>query len=624
METTVSDPLVGRLLDGRYRVGERIARGGMATVYQGTDTRLDREVALKVMHPGFAEDHAFVERFVREARVAARVSHPNVVSVFDQGDDDGLVFLAMEYVHGRTLRDLLRERGRFGAAEALDLMQPVLAGLAAAHDAGLVHRDIKPENVLIADDGRIKVADFGLSRAASTASAQSTQGVLIGTVAYLSPEQVERGTADMRSDVYAAGVLLFELLTGSTPYAGESPLAVAYQHVNGQVPAPSTLAPGTPPAVDALVLAATQRDPGRRPANAAAFLADVRRVRRDLPEVADPVADLGHQTLVVALPGTAAAARRPGQAAKPGKPPKEPKAPRKRRRKGPILLALLLVLAVAAGGTGWWFGSGRYTPVPSVLGQDQPTAEATLATADLKAAVAESVYSEDVPAGLVISTDPEPTVDARRGSTVDLVLSLGPERYAVPELANLTADEAKAALEGTKLALGPVAEEYSETVEVGRIIRFDPPVGTSSKPQTPVSVWVSKGPAPVPVPKIVGASTADAQKALKSVGLSGKEVGREFSETAPKGVVIRSDPAPDTVVNKGTEVKYVVSDGPPPVPVPNVTDKKLSDAEKILTDAGFKVSVNKPPVVILNRVISQSPGGGNTAPRGSTVTITVI
>ncbi|MEP6760580.1 MAG: protein kinase, partial [Sporichthyaceae bacterium] len=247
MDTTLQDPLVGRVLDGRYHVESRLARGGMATVYLALDRRLDRTIAVKVMHPQLAEDEEFVSRFIREAKSAARLSHPNVVAVYDQGADDGAVFLAMEHVAGRTLRDLMREKGRLSPRQTLEIMESVLAALGAAHHAGIVHRDVKPENVLLADDGRIKVADFGLARAVSGGTNHtSATGVLMGTVAYLSPEQVERGVADPRSDVYAAGILMFEMLTGAKPYDGETAIQVAYRHVHDDVPAPSSMVPGLP------------------------------------------------------------------------------------------------------------------------------------------------------------------------------------------------------------------------------------------------------------------------------------------------------------------------------------------------------------------------------------------
>src|SRR5215468_1212445 len=283
MDDTLADPLTGRLLDGRYAVTARVAHGGMATVYQATDTRLDREVALKVMHAELARDEEFVRRFIGEAKSVARLSQENVVAVYDQGSDGPFLYLAMEYVPGRTLKQLLRDSGRFPPATALEIMAGVLGGLAAAHASGIAHRDVKPENVLVTADGRVKVADFGLARA-QWAAGHTQAGLLVGTVAYVPPEQVTGGTTGPRGDVYSAGVMLFELLTGRLPFTGDTPLSIAYQHVNTDVPAPSALVPGIPPAIDQLVLAATSRDPARRFADAGEFREAVRRVREGLPE----------------------------------------------------------------------------------------------------------------------------------------------------------------------------------------------------------------------------------------------------------------------------------------------------------------------------------------------------
>src|SRR5947209_6295638 len=279
MDTTLSDPMVDRLIDGRYAVHHRIARGGMASVYLATDTRLDRRVAVKVMHPGYADDPDFVARFNREARAAAGLNSPDVVSVYDQGTDDGHPFLVMEHVPGATLRTVLRERGRLSPAEALAVMDHVLAALAVAHTAGLVHRDVKPENVLVTPDGRVKVADFGLARAAAGSTITANDSTLLGTAAYLAPEQVRDGSSDARTDVYAAGVMLFKLLTGAPPFSGDSAVSVAYRHVNEDVPEPSSRVTGIPPELDALVLAATARDPFDRPADARALHASLESVR---------------------------------------------------------------------------------------------------------------------------------------------------------------------------------------------------------------------------------------------------------------------------------------------------------------------------------------------------------
>ena len=316
-----TDHLTGRVLDGRYLIGSRIARGGMATVYEATDLRLDRTVAVKVMHPGLGDDDEFAARFVAEARAAAKLSHPNVVAVFDQGNDDGTVFLAMELIPGHTLRDTIGKEAPLSPARTLALLEPVVSALASAHRAGLIHRDVKPENVLIADDGRIKVADFGLAKAMSATTQHTATGVLIGTVSYVAPELVVEGRSDARADVYAVGVILYELLTGKKPHEGETPIQVAYKHVHEDVPPPSRRVPGIPDYVDALVARATARDREQRPADAGVLLHHLRRVNqavtsgvRSDPDLVDdllPRTDHRHRR-GAPPPGTGAGRHQPG------------------------------------------------------------------------------------------------------------------------------------------------------------------------------------------------------------------------------------------------------------------------------------------------------------------------
>ena len=636
MTTQVTDPVVGRLLDGRYRVGERIARGGMATVYTGMDTRLDRPVAVKIMHAGFADDEDFVARFTREARSAARLSHPNVVAVFDQGEDDGTVFLVMEYVAGRTLRDLLRERGRLSPTEAFDVLEPVLAALSAAHQAGIVHRDVKPENVLLADDGRIKVADFGLARAATAAgSSQATQGVLIGTVAYLSPEQVERGVADARSDVYSAGILLYELLTGTPPFTGESPMAVAYAHVHEDVPLPSLARPGLHPSVDALVSKATRRDPDERPADAGRLLQAVVDLRRLVPAAEldsasayTPVVTSSNDTLVVPLPGLGSD---PGPTPKSGVgavgPPSQgpPRAARK-SHPGRIAIALLLLLALATGAAwaSWWYGEGRWTTTPAVLGLDQEAATAKLTEAGLVAAVGDPVFSETVPAGKVFATDPEPTQRIREGGTVTLTLSKGPERFEVPNVVGKTQAQAEAALSSAGLAVGEVSKEYSDTVKAGDVIRSNPKAGASLRAETAVRLAVSKGPQPVTMPNVVGQESTAAQATLLGLGLKPKVTGEKFSNKVPAGSVLTQSEKSGTTVDKGSQIDLVISKGPQLFEVPNVFGERTDKAVKILEKAGFTVRVSKILGGVFDTVRSQSPGGGSMQPKGTEITIRVV
>ena len=476
MNSSAPDPVIGRLLHQRYLVEELIARGGMASVYRGTDTRLGRTVALKVMAPVFAEDPDFVARFSREAQAAAGIYDGNVVIVHDQGEDDGLVYLVMEYVPGRTLRDLLTERGRLDPTEALDVIEPVLAALQAAHAVGLVHRDVKPENVLIGLDGRIKVTDFGLARAAAaTPTSGASQGVLMGTMAYLAPEQT-RGVADARSDVYSAGILLFEMLTGETPFQDDNAIGLAYRHVHDVVPAPSTLVGGVPGSVDALVAQATQQDPDARPRDAAAMLALVEQARRGVlepPAPTPPEPDL-QQTLVVPIPpapGTPAAAGAAGAVAVPvsGVVVDPGRAPAKRRRsRGWIALAVVVLLAVTAGAAAYWLGTGRYTTVPGVVGVAAKQAETKLAEQGLSWEYGKAGFSEIVPEGQVLSSDPEPGGRVQNGGTVVLVLSKGPERYQVPKLVGLTVGQAVDKLAKRTLVVGNTSKEFSDDHQGGQ------------------------------------------------------------------------------------------------------------------------------------------------------------
>jgi eukaryotic-like serine/threonine-protein kinase len=531
VDATVSDSLIGRVLDGRYRVEARIARGGMATVYRALDTRLDRVVALKVMHQVFAEDDEFVARFIREAKSAARLSHPNVVAVFDQGDDAGQVFLAMEYVHGRTLRDLIRERRRLMPQEALSVLQPVLAALSAAHAAGLVHRDVKPENVLLADDGRVKVADFGLARAAANRAATSAT-TLIGTVAYLAPEQVTRGVADPRSDVYAAGIMLFEMLTGRPPYDGETAISVAYRHANEDVPPPSSLVPETPPQVDALVARATARDPDQRPHDAGAFLAETVRVRRSLPALeADATSPTTlvprtQHTLVVELPDAGAGYDRPAwyppQPPPPAQPPtmveEEYRRPRRRRR-GWIALLVILLLAAGAGTAGWYYGIERNTTAPSLIGITAAQAQAKAASGHVTLVIAASDstdWSSTVPANQVWDQTPKANTKLHRGDTVTVRISKGKHLSTVPSFVptQTTFAAYQQALAAVGLSATTPTQTYDPTVPLGNVISVDPPAGTQEDYGKSVNVKISQGPQPIAITNYTGKTYDEANKAL--------------------------------------------------------------------------------------------------------------
>ncbi|MFI6678854.1 Stk1 family PASTA domain-containing Ser/Thr kinase [Kribbella sp. NPDC050470] len=644
VDTQVSDRLVGRVLDGRYRVGARVAKGGMATVYQALDMRLDRVVALKVMHDGLGDDAQFTRRFVAEARAAARLSHPNVVAVFDQGDDDGTLFLAMEYVPGRTLRDVIREQAPLTPSRALDLLAPILSALSAAHDAGIVHRDIKPENVLISDNGVVKVADFGLARAVSATGNTATQGLLMGTVSYLAPELVTDGSADARSDVYSSGILLYEMLTGNKPHSGDTPIQVAYAHVHADVPAPSAEQPSIPPYVDALVQRATARDRDLRPADARVLSRQVRRVRsaldEGLPDDPELTGDLTvpiqqirqdsgyddgytrgapeengqllrHDTIVVPVENG-----RPTGAARVHAPP---------QRKGRGLIALIAILAAAIGvGTAaWYYGIHRYTATPNLVNMVPADAATKAEKAGLRTTLANQDFSEDVPTGEVMATDPAPGDRIRKNGEIGLTVSKGPERYRVPQLAGLDLEAAKRALDPIKLITGQINEQYNESVPAGRVIAFSPKFDTVVKPGTAVNLAISKGKRPITVPDTTGKSYRDASKELRRLGFV---IGRtdQYDEKVAEGKVISQSPNTGTLFAKD-KVQLVVSKGPPLVEVPNVKGKRLADAQRILTEAGFTVKTEKAPYGLgLNIVAAQNPGAKKKVKPGSEVVITVL
>lgn len=651
----MDDALIGRLVDGRYRVRSRIARGGMATVYEASDERLGRDVALKVMHPDLAEDDEFVQRFIDEARSAAALSRDRaIVTVFDQGTSDGIVWLALELVRGRTLRQVIAERGRLDPRTALAVMDPVLAALAAAHDAGIVHRDVKPENVLVGDDGHVQVADFGLAHAVSGAPPRgaSTRGLLLGTVAYISPEQALGHPATKASDVYAAGVLLYELLTGHPPHDGPTDYVVVRKHVDEDVPAPSTENPDIPPAVDALVAEATARTVTDRYPDAGAFLGAVRRTRKALER--DPRSrPTGPLTAATGAGAAAAAsvgsARRsdtnpihrstasidptpsggattvppdPVSAAAVVADPFEPP-PRKRRRKRRLLRLLLTVLVLGAlGGAAWWWFDGRLVQTPAMVGMTVDEAQRVADAAGLTLVVGGEEYSETIPLDAVVTTAPAPGQPAAPGQSVTLVLSLGPERYDVPAIVGSTRADAVAALADLTLVPGEVTRRFNENVPRGQVVSQQPAAGTEVKRGAEVSFVVSKGRRPIEVPDVVGDSRQTAAETVEAAGLVPR-FGESFSDEVDKGRVISQEPSEGTLF-RGDTVSIVVSLGPETVEVPDVEGEDADDAKAELEAAGLVVRT----IVLLpagpNNVLRQAPAEGSTVRSGSEVTIYIF
>jgi serine/threonine-protein kinase len=668
---TVTDPLVGQLVDGRYEVVSRIARGGMATVYLAVDRRLDRDVALKVMHPHLAEGGAgsdFIARFRREARAAARLTHPGLVGVYDQGLDGDTSYLTMEYVDGVNLRRHLAERGSLTVGESLDVGEHVLDALAAAHRAGLVHRDVKPENVLMATDGRIKVADFGLARAVTEVTSTTT-GTVFGTVAYLAPELVVRGASDARTDVYAAGVLLYEMLTGAQPFTGETPIQIAFQHVNSDVPPPSDTASWLPVEVDELVGALAAREPDDRPADASAALALLRRTRAALdpatlgrrvdvpPAVTLPQATDGDDSTpgtagsgatavdrasaddedpapagattrieapgrTVALPIGMVTAGGSTPAGTPG---------RSRRWRRWALLGVLL-LALVGAGTWWYFaeGPGAYTTVPAVTSLTQDEAVALLDDAGLGADPVQA-FDDTAPVGTVFAADPGDGERVRKDGTVRLSVSRGPDLVDLPAgLLHAQQAVAEEALLAADLEVDYVEGDFwDDAVGLGGVLAVtdedQAPLadGAKVKRGSTVVLTISDGPEPVTIVSVAGASVAEATAQLESLGLV-VSVQEAFSDTVPAGDVISQDPAGGTEGHRRDTVTLQVSKGPETVPMPNLTGKQYDEAATILDGLGLKAERRNVLGGLFGTVRDQSVPAEQAVPKGTTITLTVV
>lgn len=623
--------MIGRLIDGRYQVRSRIARGGMATVYLATDLRLERRVAIKVMHGHLADDSTFKSRFVQEARSAARLAHPNVVNVFDQGQDSDMAYLVMEYLPGITLRDLLKDYGKLTPEQTIDIMEAVLSGLAAAHKAGIVHRDLKPENVLLADDGRIKIGDFGLARAASANTA--TGQALLGTIAYLSPELVTRGVADARSDIYALGIMMYEMLTGEQPFKGEQPMQIAYQHANDAVPTPSSKNPAVPPELDDLVLWATAKDPDQRPRDAKEMLERLMEAEKAirgesgglqptmvLPPAFGLGADNGDTQIINPAIRQQVAASTPDSAAV------LTTAAKRRRGKGWWLFALVIVLAGLAGGTGWYFGAGpgSTVPIPNLAGKTPAAAATALKELGLESTQG-TEYSTTVGKGLVSSTDPKSGASAHRGSVVTLKVSQGPKPITLPPLAGKTVDQAKAAITGAGAVVGTIAQQFDPKVPANVVISASKPDGNNISAGgayfegATVNLLASVG----AVPDVAGMSVDDATSALKNVHLLVTGGPQSYSDTVEKGDVITAQAQKDGPIKPGDTLALETSKGPEPVPVPDVVGKTWDVAKKTLKDAGFDLKYSAiadvaPAAFVVSKI---SPGANTEVAKGSTVTI---
>ena len=626
--------LSGELIDGRYQLISQIAQGGMASIYSAIDTRLDRKVAVKIMHPHLAQDEAFVNRFIREAKAAAALTHPNAVSVQDQGwNTNGVpaVFIVMEMVEGHTLREYLEESGKFGVAQTLQYLTAILGALAAAHKLGIIHRDIKPENILISNDGRIKIADFGLAHGAligSTLTAESS--VVLGSVSYLSPEQVQRGISDSRSDVYSTGILAYELLVGEKPFSGESPIQIAYMHVNNRVPRVSQSRSDIPKELDELIYSATSTNPDERPRDASIFLSAI----QDISRAIDPKRNQLSLELDIPLQKIS---EKPSRAKKKSKaepvkeitqekPIREMTAGTKRRvskrvRRNRMIAAML---AVALGIGGWYvlIGPGSRVVVPSVVGASLEEADAALTPLGLRSEVVEKRFDEEIASGKILESDPSGGGKIEEGGIVKLTISKGQERYVIPVLTGLTPEAAIKTLTSQPLKSAGITEEFNSTIPKGLVISTNPSNGEKVKRDTPVVILVSKGVEEIALTTYVGQSGEQAQNELTDAGFN-VESTFAYSETIAAGAVISQTPAGIVSAPKGSTISLVVSKGSKFVFIPNVYSIETSKAIAALKDLGLKVKVRSIGKKSVKYVTNVNPKVGAKVLRGTVVTITV-
>ena len=598
--------IIGQLIGNRYLIESQVASGGMATVYLATDQRLDRKVALKVIHPHLANDEAFQQKFVLEAKTAAKLSNPNLVNVFDQGTDGQTTYLVMEYVPGITLREALSQYGPLPTVRALEMLGQILSGLAAAHRAGILHRDLKPDNVLLADDGRVKLGDFGLARAITE---HTNSGDLVGTIAYLSPELVTRGQADARSDVYAAGILLFELLTGKQPFEGEQAVQIAYQHANSTVPAPSSLVATVPQAVDKLVAWSTAKLPTNRPADAAellskvnALVADLKAGKADKTSVMDfdlnqisPIGDSNRTEVIDSRSNFEPSSdveyifdSSSTQVLEPFSDiDKQLETQLGQSRVGLKLLISTLIVVLLSSGAGWWFGSGpgALSAIPNLTSRTVASAQAQLSVL----APAFSLVDENsttVTKGLVIRTEPAAGTYLTKGSKITIFVSSGPKMVPAPKLLNLNVADATAQLLAAGFKLGAV-NSWFDTHPIGQIYDYLGADGTPIPEGTAIDLNVSLGPIPV----VSGIDQAIAVTAIQATGLKISSIEQEFSDTVAAGKAIGLVPMTKPL-GAGGSIKLLVSKGPNLVIMPKVIGETVLAAKALLETSGLTVIVN--------------------------------
>jgi beta-lactam-binding protein with PASTA domain/predicted Ser/Thr protein kinase len=604
----MANPRKGTMVDDRYRLDHKIGSGGMADVWLAEDTELDRNVAIKILHDRFAQDGEFVQRFQREAQSAAGLQHPNVVGIFDRGSFGDTYFIAMEYVDGPSLKDLVK--GGMSTKDAIDFTRQILKAARFAHRKGIIHRDLKPQNVLIDDEGRARVADFGIARGGENSDITAT-GSVMGTAQYLSPEQAQGKPTTPQSDIYSIGVILYEALTGRVPFEGDSAVAVALKQVSEAPRRPSAINPDIPPALDAVVMRALAKDPEARFKDADAFLKalDAAEKAPDTPRPQDTAAY--------------AAVSPEGDADVPGDDEEDydDYDPDRRRRWRWIAIALLAcgVAALVA----YALTRPTHQAIPDVIGKTSDQASQILDDKGFKVAI--KAVPSAAPRDQVVEQDPIPTDrgggKAEEGSTVTLSVSSGPAIAAVPSVVGLDEAEATKRLENVGFKVNAM-EEFSKTVPRGAVIGTSPAAGTQLSTVQPVTLLVSRGANTVVVPNVVGLSDQAALAALSNAGLSGTEIQKDSTE--PAGKVLSQSPGAGKRVGRGSGVTIFASTGA--ITVPDVTGQDRQAAVNALKKAGFTVAVTDQTTTDpaqINRVISEFPPGGSRGQRGDTVTIAV-
>ncbi len=630
----VSDSLIDTLFDGRYRIQRKLGAGGMADVYLAEDQELGRRVAIKILNGRHANDDQFIERFRREAKNAAALNHPNIVSIYDRGEGEGTYYIAMEYLDGRTLKELIVGRGAAPVNVAIEYARQILSALRFAHRHGIVHRDIKPHNVLVDSEGRVKVTDFGIARAGT--SQMTETGSIVGTAQYLSPEQARGGEIDQRSDLYSLGVVLYELLTGKTPFDGETPVEIAMKHLSNTPEPPSKLRPDIPPELDMVVLRALAKNPDDRYQSADEMEADLERVARGAGVSA---ATVDSATQVLRRPPAAATADAATSATMIAPPPstRAPSAPpplveeEEEYREGgqdrplwPWLVALAFVVAAALAGFFVWHelsGSSKaQEPVNNYVNEPQAAAQRQIRAAHLVPLVKHQA-NKGVKQGIVFKQSPKPGSHVDKGGSVTIWVSSGPPKVDVPDVKGLQWSQAQAKL--ANAGLRPIQHVVGGN-DTGVVTATDPPAGKSVPEGTKVRVNVERGPGQATVPSVVGKTLADAIAALHSVGLNANPT--IVPSDAAQNTVIHQDPAQGTTATKGSTVDLTVSNGPPKVSVPTVVGETAQQAVGMLQSAGFLVNQQFVSVSDASQdgiVQQQNPDGGTQATKGTTVTILI-